>query len=136
MSPNLFHKLGELNRRRKLQCLAKLDEMQRTIARLDARIADNEQARKQALLSIKQAMLHLTLLQSVGTQEVYDVRLLEAAMRRNILQLETEAEQYQKDKIRHESEAKDLRKVVRYFGVKEEKMVRAWARSQKDTCQR
>ncbi|MEG3130442.1 hypothetical protein SC171_21745 [Pantoea cypripedii] len=136
MSPNLFHKLEELHRRRKLQSLAKLDETLRSITRLETKIADNEKTRKQALLSINQAMLHLTLLQSVGTQEVYDVRLLEAAMRRNILQLETEAIQYQKDKTHHESEAQNLRKVVRYFGIKEEKMARAKARSEEESCKR
>lgn len=128
MSHTLFSKLGELNRRRKMQCLAKLEETQKNIARLETQIAENEQVRKQASLSIDQAMLHLTLQQVVVTQEVYDVRLLEAAMRRNILQLETEAEQYKKEKARHQSDAEDLRKVVRYFGIKEEKMVRGKAR--------
>lgn len=128
MSRTLFSKLGELHRRRKMQCLAKLEETQKNIARLETQIAENEQVRKQASLSIDQAMLHLTLQQVVVTQEVYDVRLLEAAMRRNILQLETEAEQYQKEKARHQSDAEDLRKVVRYFGIKEEKMVRGETR--------
>ena len=130
MSPQLFLRLAERSRRRKLQNLSALVEKKQHLVELDEKLTVNNHSNQQATLKIKQTLWQLTQQQVVTTQSVYDARLQEAALMRHLLQLETEADQYQTQKIRIESDIQILCQVVRYFGVKEEKMNKAesWLR--------
>ncbi|WP_273908458.1 hypothetical protein [Enterobacter bugandensis] len=129
MSPQLFLRLAERSRRRKLQNLSALVEKKQHLVELDEKLTVNNHSSQQAMLKIKQTLWQLTQ-QVATTQNVYDARLQEAALMRHLLQLETEADQYQIQKTRVEADIQILRQVVRYFGIKEEKMNKAesWLR--------
>ena len=130
MSPQLFLRLAECSRRRKLQNLSALVEKKQHLVELDEKLTVNNHSSQQAMLKIKQTLWQLTQQQVATTQNVYDARLQEAALMHHLLQLETEADQYQIQKIRVEADIQILRQVVRYFGIKEEKMNKAesWLR--------
>lgn len=130
MSPQLFLRLAECSRRRKLQNLSALVKKKQHLVELDEKLTVNNHSSQQAMLKIKQTLWQLTQQQVATTQNVYDARLQEAALMHHLLQLETEADQYQIQKIRVEADIQILRQVVRYFRIKEEKMNKAesWLR--------
>lgn len=123
MSPVLFHKLAERCRVRKFRSLLQFEEKKRYIRQLEEKIANNVQLNAQSSQAIGLAWQRLTQRGVVSTQDLYEVRLMEAAIMRSILQLEAEAEQYQEDRAHAEKEANELSDTARYFGLKEKKMM-------------